>query len=272
MKCIICNSNMKYYFSKEYTEKPFNDIMEKVGKVDYYKCENCGFVISKTHSKLEKSLWEELNKIFHDFLEKIDNRYVNQPPYIDQALMLKILSLNNIIDTEVMIDYAAGYGTLSKLLKKYFNIELIIYDEYLEDKLSNNHMLKHELNKYKTVINSAMFEHILNRDDLENLNNLVDSDGCLIIHSLICEDVPKDSNWFYLKPPVHTAFHTNKSMELLMKQWKYESSIYCPKSKSWVLFKKEPHYLKKVVKQVNEEFQTDYFYYKKGFMDYWKGF
>ena len=133
-------------------------------------------------------------------------------------------------------------------------------------------MHKDQLTKYETVINSAMFEHILKREDLDNVNNLVDKDGCLIVHTVVCENVPCDADWFYLRPPVHTAFHTNKSMSILMNQWGYHSSIYCPKSKSWVMLKKDIKNISNIINSINRELQTDYLYYKKGFVDYWKGF
>ena len=107
---------------------------------------------------------------------------------------------------------------------------------------------------------------------MENLNRLVDDDGVLILHTVVCERIPKNSEWFYLRPPVHCAFHTNKSMEQLMQQWNYQSSIYCPSSKCWLLFKKDSDDIIKKIKKVNTEFETHYFVYKKGFVDYWKGF
>jgi hypothetical protein len=131
------------------------------------------------------------------------------------------------------------------------------------------------LQKYKLVINSAMFEHILERKHLDEVNDLVDFDGTLMLHTLVCEKVPTDPNWFYIKPIVHTAFHTNKSMEILMKQWNYVASIYSPQAKSWFLFKKDSPFiydLEHTIEKINRELQKKYFYYKNGFVDYWKGF
>lgn len=273
MKCLICNSECKYFFSKKYSELPYAEFMHEIGEVKYYKCENCGFVLSKTHCELENNRWENLNFSYHNFHENPKNQtVVNQPPYIDHAIMLLILGKNGIINIGNMLDYAAGYGTLSMILSKYFNIKLSIFDEYVKDGDLNKYITKDQLDKYKTVINSAMFEHILTRQDLDNVNNLVAKDGCLILHTVICENIPQDPNWFYLRPPVHTAFHTNKSMEILMKQWGYCSSIYCPQSKCWILLKKEIENINKIILSINQELQTDYLYYKKGFVDYWKGF
>lgn len=275
MKCIICNSKCSYYFSKEYLEKPYNSFMKDIGKVEYYKCNNCGFVISKTHKELDDKEWNLLNHKFHDYLENSSfAKNINQPPYIEQAMMISFLGNSGLIDNENMLDYAAGYGRLSKLLFKYHNINLPIFDPYIQDKDSSNtkYLKREDLKKYEVVINSAMFEHILKRDDLEQVNSLVSSDGCLIVHTVICENVPRDPNWFYLDPPVHTAFHTNSSMQILMDQWGYRSSIYCPNSKCWVLLKSSFSSVEGKIEQLNQELNIRWFYCKNGFMDYWKGF
>ena len=131
-----------------------------------------------------------------------------------------------------------------------------------------NYIGEHDTRKYKLVINSAMFEHVLGRKHLDAVNNLVDEDGVLMLHTVICENIPNDPNWFYLTPMVHTAFHTNKSMDILMKQWGYVASIYAPQAKSWFLFKKDSpdiNDLENAVSRINKELQTKYFHYKKGF-------
>lgn len=273
MKCLICNSPAEYFFSKKYSDPGYDQFNLDFEEVQYYKCTNCGFVLSKTHGEMDKDKWKALNHLVHEYQENPQNqKEVNQPPYLEQAMMILILGKNKIINTGNMIDYAAGYGTLSKILSGYFNITLPIFDPYVKEGNSDKYIDKNHLTRYATVLNSAMFEHILSRDDLEKVNKLVSTDGCLIIHTLICETIPKDPNWFYLRPPVHTAFHTNKSMELLMKQWGYHSSVYCPKSKCWILFKEETENIEKKIKSINAELQTNFLYYKKGFVDYWKGF
>lgn len=273
MNCIICNSPANYYFSKEYTEAPYDAFMKKIGPVSYEKCTNCGFVLSATHAALDMETWAELNFKAHTLYESsANNKLVNQPPYADQALMLVILAKKGIIDITDMLDYAAGYGTLSKFLNNYLHITLPIYDPYVQDDDKSNYVATENLKHYKIVLNSAMFEHVLKRADLDAVNDLVASDGCLILHTLICENVPADPNWFYLKPPAHTAFHTNKSMGILMSQWGYGASIYCPKSKSWVLLKSDSEKIEDAVTEINQELQTEYLIYKKGFVDYWKGF
>jgi hypothetical protein len=114
-------------------------------------------------------------------------------------MMLKMLGQTGLINTDTMLDYAAGYGTLSRIISKYFNLEMPIFDPYIKGEGSSRYVDREDLGTYKTVINSAMFEHVLERAHLDELFNLVDSDGCLIIHTVICENVPKDPEWFYSK-------------------------------------------------------------------------
>jgi 2-polyprenyl-3-methyl-5-hydroxy-6-metoxy-1,4-benzoquinol methylase len=218
--------------------------------------------LNNCHHYFEKSINEKLNNESKD--------KTHQPPYLQQTIMIKILQENNIIQKKPILDYASGYGTLHNILEKYFSINSLIFDPYIRDK-SEKYISKEDLGKYKTVLNSAMFEHIRSRQDINNVNSLVDEDGCFILHTLVCENVPCDNNWFYLTP-VHCAFHTNRSMQILMEQWNYKSSIYCPSSKCWVLLKNERVGIKDKIIKINKEFQENYLFYKKGFVDYWKGF
>ena len=275
-RCVVCDSPARYFFSKDYATYPGSPFPETL-KVDYWKCENCGFVISKTHQEMSSQAWTALNISWHHHFEgDVQSRTTNQPPYANQALALSLLAANGIVDAHDALDYAAGYGTFAKVLKKYFGVEPKIYDRYVQN---NDPQVRYasdaDLKPFKLVINSAMFEHVLQRDALDEVNHLVAGDGVLMLHTVVCENVPKDPNWFYLLPMVHTAFHTNKSMDILMKQWGYAASIYSPQAKSWFLFKKNHGQLQalaQMVCDINAELQTEFFLHKDGFVDYWKGF
>ncbi len=274
--CLICSNETKYFFSRThhtYPGSPFPGDLE----VDYWKCVHCGFVISKTHQEMSAKDWADLNASWHHYAENkgplIDT---NQPPYLEQGLVISILKKNNIIKTSDTIDYAAGYGTLAKILHKYFDFQINIYDDYVIDEKIKNWYIKDINDKqYDFVINSAMFEHVLDRKSLDTVNNLVSNDGVLMIHTVICENIPNDQEWFYMKPIVHTAFHTNKSMSILMEQWGYHKSIYCPLAKTWFLFKNNvvnEGLTENLIEKINDEMQFLYLHYKNGFVDYWQGF
>lgn len=270
LKCIICNGQTSFFLSKQYAE-PYNKLLKESR---FCKCKNCGFTFSETIFNMSDPEWIKLNNEFHTLLEDSSTeKNINQPPYLQQALMLKLLNENKILNGENMLDYAGGFGTLSKILLKYFNMEIPIYDPYMKDTNANlKYIEEDKLTPVSVLVNSALFEHVRNRADLEHVNHCIKTDGVLILHTVVCENIPNKPDWFYLTPPVHAALHTNKSMNILMEQWGYESSLYCPASKCWVLFKKEPENIKTLIDNINLELQTEYLFYKKGFMDYWKGF
>jgi hypothetical protein len=266
MKCLICDGNMLFHIAKDYHGTIYKDVIKDI--VEYYKCKECGLTVSKTHQLMSADVWSKLNYDLHHY-EENNKRSTNQPPYLEQALLIKVLAENLIIDSNNILDYAGGYGSLSKVIEKYFGINLPVYEKFVHSKTFHKYVS--ELKNYNTVINSATFEHIFHRKEFDKINSLVDNSGVLILHTVVCENIPSDSNWFYITP-VHTTFHTNKSMKILMKQWGYQASIYCLSAKSWILFKKPRYDLKEKVKKINKEFQTEYLIYKEGFVDYWKGF
>ncbi len=271
MKCIICGGKTQFYFNKKW-EFPYISMLKEA---DFHKCDDCGFTFSKTLFDMPHSDWVKLNEAFHLYIENpVNAKQQNQPPYLEQASMLNLLIKNNIINSQSMVDFGGGMGTIAKVLKKYFDIKLQVYDPYIkaDDNKEVEYVSLDANQKKKVVFNSALFEHIIKRADIDEIDSYVDNDGVLIIHTLVCENVPKDPNWFYIVPPVHSALYTNKSMDVLMNQLGYVSSLYCPSSKCWILFKKQPTSLLEKVELINQELQTSYFVYKKGFVDYWKGF
>jgi len=274
MNCIICDSPTHHFLSKSFTEKPLDQVMGEIGPVNYHKCSNCGFTYSQTHFDLEDSVWSKLNYDFHALIAhgEIHAAHGNYPPYLEQALMVHILSKNQLLSTATILDYAGGAGTFSDLLSKYFDIPSLIYEPYMHRKEDPRFITREELGRYDIVFNSAMFEHIRSRSDLDEVNRVVATDGALIIHSVICENIPADPDWFYYRPPVHCAFHTNKSMEILMEQWGYSCSVYSLKAKCWVLFKKKTEDFEERISDINEQLKDKFFYLKNGFVDYWKGF
>ena len=271
--CIVCDSSSSYFFEKKYDSykgSPFSGALA----VRYFKCNRCGFVFSETHREMDKEKWEDLNSSWHHAFESgVFGSDINQPPYANMALATKMLAVNGLLNMGASLDYAAGYGTFAKILKKYFNETIYKYDPYVIGEKDDYYIESTDLREYDFLVNTAMFEHILTRNDIDSVNNLVSDGGVMMLHTQIREEIPKDPNWFYLTPHVHSAFFTNKSMRILMEQWKYSCSIYSPEARVWFLFKKDYPFsdrIESVFSSINQELQREYFFYKEGFMDYWK--
>lgn len=274
--CLICSGATAYYFSKTYAPFPGSPFAAPL-TVDYWKCAHCGFVASRTHQQMARAQWAALNSSWHHHYENhLEDKVSNAPPYAQQALAIAMLHHEGLIDADGGLDYAAGYGSMARFLARHFTIRLRLFDRYVRDSGGgHDYLAEDELGRYPLVVNSAMFEHVLDRAALDEVDALVADDGVLMLHTVVCERIPPDPDWFYLAPMVHTAFHTNKSMELLMQQWGYAASLYSPAAKSWFLFKQGcpalPR-LESAVQAINRSLRTTFFHHKAGFVDYWKGF
>jgi 2-polyprenyl-3-methyl-5-hydroxy-6-metoxy-1,4-benzoquinol methylase len=181
--------------------------------------------------------WERLNNNFHSsFLGQKEfpldpnwNKRINS-----QVEDIYQLHDTKIIDAHKCLDYACGDGRLIERLNKLnpalCGLGFDKYTEYNDFSLVNR--------TYQTVISTSFFEHVRHREDIDIVNRLIDTKGVLALHTLVCENVPKDPSWFYLVP-VHSIVYTNKSMQILFNQWGYRACIYNPSSRMWFWFKEK---------------------------------
>ena len=253
---------MTFYFSKRFDS-------ELLGKVDYLKCVKCGFCASSTHFKMAAEDWRHLNATWHtDNNTKDQNPWNRDKRYFHQSLLIYLLEKWNIIPGGEWLDYASGEGGLSKALKSLFDLNLKSFDRFiapLTQPIAAADLIK---GGYSLVTNTAMFEHVRSRNELDEIESYVGEDGCLAIHTLVRGDIPADPEWMYLLP-VHSAFHTNCSMGILMQQWGYTCSVYNEDAKMWIWFRSEPKQIEMRAQDINAVMGWTYLHFKSGFMDYW---
>ena len=254
---------MSFYFTKYFG-------VCDLAQVDYWKCPKCGFCASKTHFDMTDNEWEKLNDTFHSeshFTE--DNPYNRNQRYFNQSLMLSLMVKQNLIKNGKWVDWGCGIGAVALLLKDYFDINLLTYDKYFKSQVNSISTDELKTRSFDLAVNTAVFEHVRGRETLDEIESYVAGTGCFAIHTLIPEVVPKDPDWMYLLP-VHCAFHTNRSMEILMNDWNYKCSVYNEHSKMWVLFRENVEAIKSGVDKLNKSLGWEYLHFKEGFMDYWK--
>jgi len=231
MNCIICDGVMAFSFSKTFT-------VHDLCAVDYWACPNCGFVLSKTHAEMTPGEREVLTRAYHQSYQGTgsnpdDPRWLerlhSQARVLDDATRLGLLN-----DSAPWLDYGCGDSKLSALLGQDCP-PLLKYDRHMP---LSGYLCDSDLTPgyYGFVITTSVFEHLTRRKELDAIHALVSPDGVLGIHTLVCEQVPRDPSWFYLLP-VHCAFFTNHSMALLMAQWGYVASIYNAEARLWLWFK-----------------------------------
>lgn len=267
MPCIICSFPMHYFFSKQI--KGYN----LTNPFDYWKCENCGFVISKTHAELSRSDWEKINHLYHSSYQGKDLN-PDDLGWIErlqsQAAVLSDLIHIGLLDAaDKWLDFACGDGKLSSILKESYDLILLNYDRYMPARkgfLTDNELRE---KAFDLVITTSVFEHLTKREDYDFIESLVSDDGILGLHTVVCENVPCDPSWFYLLP-VHCAFHTNRSMSILFQQWGYKASIYNVDARLWLWFKTNCRKVRAIVNRANVRPKGPEYIYKDGFVDYWK--
>ncbi|MBI5924934.1 MAG: class I SAM-dependent methyltransferase [Aquabacterium sp.] len=264
MQCMICQSGMQYFFSKQFDQFDLS-------KVDYWRCGACGFAASKTHLEMSEERWARLNNDFHSQTHYTeDNPYNRNQRYFNQALMLSLMRKQGLLAAQDnWLDWGCGVGAVSKLLRDYFGVHLGTYDKFFTPEV--NAIAEADLRQraFELLLNTAVFEHVRDRATLDEIESYVAPSGAFAIHTLVPENVPQDPNWMYLLP-VHCAFHTNRSMQLLMDQWGYTCSVYNEHAKLWVLFKQDANAIEPKVQALNKAMGWSYLHFKRGFMDYWK--
>jgi hypothetical protein len=265
MKCVICNSGMAFYFSKDFG-------VYGLARVDYWRCPDCGFSMSKTHADMEAGEWASLNSLYHSGhhggdCNPDDIRWVQRLQ--SQAKLLGDASRIGLLNGDGRwLDYACGDGKLSDMLRGE-DRTLLKYDRYLsrsEDYLSEDEIAP---GSFDFVLTTSVFEHFTQREQFDAVNSLTSKDGVLGLHTLVREDIPCDPSWFYLLP-VHCAFHTNRSMSLLFEQWGYASSVYNVDSRLWLWYKRSASGIQDIVEMANRRPEGPSYIFKNGFVDYWK--
>lgn len=264
MQCMICQSRMQYFFSKQFDQ--FD-----LGKVDYWKCTACGFAASRTHLEMSEERWARLNNDFHSQTHYTeDNPYNRNQRYFNQALMLSLMRKQGLMSPQDnWLDWGCGVGAVSKLLRDYFGVHLGTFDKFFTPEVNAIAEADLRPRAFDLVLNTAVFEHVRDRATLDEIESYVAPSGAFAIHTLVPENVPQNPDWMYLLP-VHCAFHTNLSMQLLMDQWGYTCSVYNEHAKLWVLFRQDADAIEPKVQALNKAMGWSYLHFKRGFMDYWK--
>jgi hypothetical protein len=256
---------MSFYFSKYFGEYGLNN-------VDYWSCPTCGFTASKTHFDMTQGEWEALNLNFHIAHNlREDNPYNRNQRRFYQAQMLYLMQRHGLISGQPWLDWGSGEGAVSVQLMEHFDIALENFDLYISPRLNpvSPSELKEKRASYNLVLSTAVFEHMRNRQSLDEIESFVSSNGSLATHTLVRGQIPKDPEWMYLLP-VHCAFHTNRSMQTLMEMWGYTCSVYNEHAKMWVMFRAtNPTSVQTAVVRLNQIMGWEYLHYKEGFMDYW---
>ena len=260
MNCFVCGGEMHPFMEKSFG-------MKNLDVCEYVRCAKCGLVIAKTIYDMPRSQWEALNHECHAAYQNtnsldVDPRWLSrlkaQAQVISELINIGVLDKNSNA-----VDYGAGDGKLSAFVAK--NGWLKKFDAYMA-RPNENYLSAEDLKpaSFDFVITCSVFEHLLGGGDVEKIFALLKPDGIAAIHTLICEEVPRDPNWFYLLP-VHATFWTNSAMQKIFKQYEFNSCAYHVESRLWFMFRDKGKFLRTCA-----ETSSSTWIFANDFVDYWK--
>lgn len=260
MNCFVCGGEMVPFMEKFFG-------MKNLDACEYVRCENCGLVIAKTLYEMPRSTWEALNRECHAAYQNTDTLDVDPnwlPRLKAQAEVLSELINFGVLDKNTRaVDYGAGDGKLSAFVSDKNWLKK--FDAYMS-RPNENYLRELTPASFDFVITCSVFEHLLGAQDVEKIFALLKSNGTAALHTLICEEIPRDPNWFYLQP-VHCTFWTNAAMQKIFTQYKFKACAYHVEARLWFMFRDLEKFsrLKTCAEKI---FGT--WVFANDFVDYWK--
>lgn len=258
MNCFVCGGEMRPFMKKSFG-------MKNLDVCEYVRCEDCGLVVAKTLYDMPHETWEALNHECHAAYQNTDSLDID-PRWLErlkaQAEVLKELMDIGVLDKSARaVDYGAGDGKLSEMCKPW----LMKFDEYMA-RPNENYLTAEELKpaSFDFVITCSVFEHLIGAADVEKIFALLKPDGIMALHTLICEEVPQDPNWFYLQP-VHCTFWTNAAMKKIFQQYQFSACAYNVESRLWFMFRDRRKFL-----MTCAGISSGTWIFANDFVDYWK--
>ena len=273
MECIVCNNKMVPYFEKQYNGKTHQ----------FDRCPSCGLVVNSTVYNMTEDEWAEANNVHKSFQGEVDKNNVawrNRLSRLEpQAEFISQLCVNKLFEEGTKaVDFGGGDGLFTELVQKKYeesnkttSTKTLVktYEQFLRIKEKSCYYEDADMKEksFDLAICSAVLEHMIGRKDVDYFFNLVKDDGVAVIHTLICEKVPQDPNWFYISMPVHCTLWTNDAMSRVFSQHNFVGCAYHLPSKMWLFFKNKEKY--NLCKDISTLIPGEWTF-SDTFVDYWK--
>jgi len=199
MNCNICAKKSYPVFTAK--------ILQKYD-IQYFYCENCGFL------QTEEPYW--LKEAYSESINVSDTGYMQRNINLSQKLTI-LLSL--FFDKNAkFLDYAGGYGVFVRMMRD------IGFDFYWDDKFTQNLFAKGFEYKYtdkcEAVTSFESVEHFDNPiAEIENMLNI--SKNIIFSTELLPSPIPKPEDWWYygLDHGQHISFYSEKTLHYIAEQY-----------------------------------------------------
>ena len=198
MNCKICGQDNKKIFNAK--------ILNKYD-IEYFHCDNCGFL------QTEEPYW--LVEAYSESINNSDTGYIIRNIYLSKIITVLISMLFD--KKEKFLDYAGGYGVFVRIMRD------IGFDFYWDDKYTTNLFAKgfefNEIDEIEAITTFESFEHFVQPiDEIENLLKI--SKNIIFSTELLPRKIPKLKDWWYygLDHGQHISFYSTSTLEYISKK------------------------------------------------------
>lgn len=202
MECKICKS-------KATLVKKF--IVRKKYEAQYFSCDNCGFMF------VNNPTW--LKEAYQKPIDARDTGYVMRNVYLSKKSLILFYFLFN--KSKTFLDYAGGYGMLTRLMRDY-GLNFLNDDLYAANIFAQGFEYKNENIEALTCF--ECFEHLESPiTEIEKMLKI--SKNIFFSTRLLPTKVPSDDWEYYgLDHGQHIAFYSVKSLKIIAD--KYNLNYY----------------------------------------------
>ncbi len=195
--CKICDSLCDIFFNEKILKKH---------NINYFFCENCGFL------QTEKPFW--LDEAYSDSIAVLDTGIMHRNIEISKKLSVILYFLFD--KNKIYADFAGGYGILTRMMRD------IGFNFFWADKYSENLCSRGFEYDFKTKLEAAtcfeVFEHFV--DPLHEIQAILKFTNTIIFSTELLPDIiPKPNDWWYYSFDTgqHISFYSKKHLYILQK-------------------------------------------------------
>lgn len=204
MKCKICNQENKSIF---------NGIILNKYNIEYFHCDNCGFL------QTEEPYW--LKEAYNESINVSDTGIMSRNLSLSQLSTLIIIFFFN--KNAKFLDYAGGYGIFVRLMRD-IGFDFYWYDKYSENLLARGFEYKNG-GGIELISSFEAFEHF--DKPIEEIGSMLKiSKNILFSTELYGNTPPKPNEWAYygLGHGQHISFYNLKTLQYIAQ--KYNLNLY----------------------------------------------
>ena len=199
MKCKICKNESKKIFTQKVLSKY---------DVDYYKCDNCGFI------QTQKPFW--LKEAYKEPISPEDSGIIERNTYFSNLSETLIKHYFN--KKRKFLDYAGGYGIFTRLMRNK-GFDFYWCDLYAKNLFSKGFEYNNK-DKIEAITCFECFEHF--NEPIKEIEKMLKiSENIIFSTRLIPKEIP-EKNWDYFGTThgQHIAFYSKKTLNYIAKKYK----------------------------------------------------